>query len=336
MLAEQFRDILGVACALSRITRRINPGRTTQGIDFQTRNRPPTTRTPGNCFDVATAFKDRVFRERGAGFLDHRQFRFAADKSRTTNSSPRISANSRVLWGLRVARRRGCTLTGFTGLTGLESTSGAKRTSILLILLILSNSFCMNERRKPYPFDQLEPKWQTIWDETRAFHAPNPGEQNFDPAEAEILRARHVPLPERRRSARRPSGGLHRHRHHRALQTAAAASTCFIPMGWDAFGLAGRAIRHQDRAASGHHHARERREVQDAAQTDRVFLRLGTRGQHDRSGYFKWTQWIFLQIYNSWFNPETKKAEPISTYRGDDPDSVRLAYVAEVAGELVS
>jgi leucyl-tRNA synthetase len=46
--------------------------------------------------------------------------------------------------------------------------------------------------------------------------------------------------------------------------------------------------------------------------------------------YYKWTQWIFLQIYNSWFNPKTKRAEPISTYRGSDPDSVRLAYVAEV------
>ncbi len=41
-------------------------------------------------------------------------------------------------------------------------------------------------------------------------------------------------------------------------------------------------------------------------------------------------QWIFLQIYNSWFNPETNRAEPISTYRGTDPDSVRLAYVADV------
>src|SRR6185312_4049504 len=46
--------------------------------------------------------------------------------------------------------------------------------------------------------------------------------------------------------------------------------------------------------------------------------------------YYKWTQWIFLKIYNSWFNPTTNKAEPISTYRGSDPDSVRLAYVAEV------
>src|SRR6202035_3503875 len=47
--------------------------------------------------------------------------------------------------------------------------------------------------------------------------------------------------------------------------------------------------------------------------------------------YFKWTQWIFLQIYNSWFNPKTNKAEPIKTYRGKNPDEVRLAYVADVA-----
>src|SRR3989475_5023016 len=47
-------------------------------------------------------------------------------------------------------------------------------------------------------------------------------------------------------------------------------------------------------------------------------------------GYFKWTQWIFLQIYNSWFNPKTNKAEPIKTYRGKNPDEVRLAYVADV------
>src|SRR5208282_2812270 len=53
--------------------------------------------------------------------------------------------------------------------------------------------------------------------------------------------------------------------------------------------------------------------------------------------YFKWTQWIFLKLYNSWFNPETNKAEPIETLKypaalkSDEQrrvyrDSARLAY----------
>src|SRR5262249_15697258 len=38
-----------------------------------------------------------------------------------------------------------------------------------------------SERRKPYPFDQIEPKCQAIWDERQPFHAPNPGKKGFDP-----------------------------------------------------------------------------------------------------------------------------------------------------------
>ena len=53
----------------------------------------------------------------------------------------------------------------------------------------------MNERRKPYPFDRLEPKWQTIWDETRAFHAPNPGEANFDPRKPKFYVLDMFPYP---------------------------------------------------------------------------------------------------------------------------------------------
>ena len=37
-----------------------------------------------------------------------------------------------------------------------------------------------NERRRPFPFDQFEPYWQRVWDERQAFHAPNPGEPDFD------------------------------------------------------------------------------------------------------------------------------------------------------------
>ncbi len=102
------------------------------------------------------------------------------------------------------------------------------------------------------------------------------------------------------------------------------------PMGWDAFGLPAE----QYAIKSGQHPAVTTRE--NVAKFKRQLKRIGFSYDWQREtnttdpGYYKWTQWIFLQIYNSWFNPETKRAEPISTYRGTDPDSVRLAYVADV------
>lgn len=38
----------------------------------------------------------------------------------------------------------------------------------------------MSERKKPYPFDVFEPKWQQIWDERKTFKVSNPGEEGFD------------------------------------------------------------------------------------------------------------------------------------------------------------
>src|SRR5438876_12183283 len=52
-----------------------------------------------------------------------------------------------------------------------------------------------SERRKPYPFDQIEPKWQAIWEERQPFHAPNPGEQNFDPSKPKFYVLDMFPYP---------------------------------------------------------------------------------------------------------------------------------------------
>jgi leucyl-tRNA synthetase len=186
-----------------------------------------------------------------------------------------------------------------------------------------------SDRRKPYPFDQIEPKWQAIWDERQFFHAPNPGEKGFDPAKPKFYVLDMFPYPS--------GAGLHVGHPEGYTATDIVARykrlcgfTVLHPMGWDAFGLPAE----QYAIKTGQHPAITTRE--NVAKFKSQLKRIGFSYDWQREinttdlTYYKWTQWIFLQIYNSWFNPETNRAEPISTYRGTDPDSVRLAYVADV------
>ena len=186
-----------------------------------------------------------------------------------------------------------------------------------------------SDRRKPYPFDQIEPKWQAIWDEHQFFHGPNPGEKGFDPAKPKFYVLDMFPYPS--------GAGLHVGHPEGYTATDIVARykrmrgfSVLHPMGWDAFGLPAE----QYAIKTGQHPAITTRE--NVAKFKSQLKRIGFSYDWQREinttdpPYYKWTQWIFLQIYNSWFNPETNRAEPISTYRGPDPDSVRLAYVADV------
>jgi len=186
-----------------------------------------------------------------------------------------------------------------------------------------------SDRRKPYPFDQIEPKWQATWDECQFFHAPNPGEKSFDPAKPKFYALDMFPYPS--------GAGLHVGHPEGYTATDIFARykrlrgfNVLHPMGWDAFGLPAE----QYAIKTGQHPAITTRE--NVAKFKSQLKRIGFSYDWQREinttdpAYFKWTQWIFLQIYNSWFNPETNRAEPISTYPGTDPDTVRLAYVADV------
>ena len=187
----------------------------------------------------------------------------------------------------------------------------------------------MSARRKPYPFDRFEPKWQRFWDERRTFHTPNPGKKNFDGSKPKFYVLDMFPYPS--------GAGLHVGHPEGYTATDIVARYkrmrgCNVlhPMGWDAFGLPAE----QYAIKSGQHPAITTRE--NIAKFKTQLKRIGFSYDWSREistadpKFYRWTQWIFLQIYNSWFNPETEKAEPISTFPGDDPDSVRLAYVAEV------
>src|SRR5205807_10592167 len=190
----------------------------------------------------------------------------------------------------------------------------------------------MSSGRRQYPFHLIEPKWQKIWDEQQMFRAWNPGEV-LPPSHPFVKRHG---LEEKKPSAAElpqkyyildmfpyPSGaGLHvghpegytatdiLARYKRAL-----GHNVLHPMGWDAFGLPA-----EQYAIKTRQHPRQTTE-QNIATFKRQIKSLGFSYDWTREidttdpEYFKWTQWIFLKLYNSWFNPETNRAEPIETLK---------------------
>jgi leucyl-tRNA synthetase len=205
--------------------------------------------------------------------------------------------------------------------------------------------------KKQYPFDVIEAKWQRIWEKNNTFQAWNPG-QTPDPSHPFWQRhAVDEPLPPKYYVLDMfpyPSGaGLHvGHpegytatdivaRYHRAK-----GYNVLHPMGWDAFGLPAEqyAIKtgQHPRVTTENNVNNFRRQIKSIGFSYDWTREINTTDPE----YFKWTQWIFLKIYNSWFNPETNKAEPISTLKYPPElkteaekrtyrDSKRLAYVAE-------
>ena len=83
------------------------------------------------------------------------------------------------------------------------------------------------------------------------------------------------------------------------------------PMGWDAFGLPAE----QYAIETGTHPAITTRRT--AIISEGRSNRLGLGYDWDREinttdpGYFKWTQWIFIRLYNTWFDESLQKGRPI-------------------------
>ena len=143
------------------------------------------------------------------------------------------------------------------------------------------------------------------------------GAQEFsalEPAEAgdaQGLCAGHVSLPKRGGAARGTSGGIYRHRYRLAIFADARAQRA-APDG------VGRVWAPAEQyAIKTNTHPRVTTE-QNIANFRRQIQMLGLSYDWDREidttdpEYYKWTQWIFLQLFNSYFDPNDQKAQPIA------------------------
>src|ERR1700761_6287655 len=201
----------------------------------------------------------------------------------------------------------------------------------------------ISERRKQFPFPEFEPKWQRLWLESQCFHAPNPHEEGFDPAKPKFYVLDMFPYP----------SGEGLHVGHLEGYTATDITARYKrmkgfnvlhPMGWDAFGLPAE----QFAIKTGLHPsvATARNIERFKSQLSKIGFSYDWKREVNTTdpGYYKWTQWIFLKLYNSWFNPEAKAARPIEELiaarklkvpdesadeRRAFVDGHRLAYVTE-------
>jgi leucyl-tRNA synthetase len=148
--------------------------------------------------------------------------------------------------------------------------------------------------RKQFPFAAFEPKWQRHWLENSTFRAANPGEPGSERPKYYALDM--FPYPS--------GAGLHvghpegytatdivsRYKRMRGFNV-------LHPMGWDAFGLPA-----EQYAVQTGTHPRETTE-KNIATFKRQIQALGFSYDWSREvnttdpAYYKWTQWIFLQLY---------------------------------------
>jgi len=199
----------------------------------------------------------------------------------------------------------------------------------------------MANMRKQYPFELIEPKWQEHWAKQGTFRAFNPGEQlevdhpftvRHGEVAPESLSKYYIldmfPYP----------SGAGLHVGHPEGYTATDITARYLrmkgrhvlhPMGWDAFGLPA-----EQYAIKTGKHPRVTTE-ENIANFKRQIQSLGFSYDWTREvnttdpAYFRWSQWIFLQLYNSWFNPKTNRAEAIDSLEypeGVDSEESRRKY----------
>ena len=155
-----------------------------------------------------------------------------------------------------------------------------------------------------YNFREIEARWQKYWAENKPFRATNDSEQK----KYYVLDM--FPYPS--------GAGLHvghplgyiasdiyaRYKRHKGFNV-------LHPMGYDSFGLPAEQYAIQ----TGQHPAitTENNIKRYREQMDKIGFSYDWEREVRTSDpkYYKWTQWIFMQLFKSWYNYETDKAESV-------------------------
>ncbi|MGZ4770654.1 MAG: leucine--tRNA ligase [Ilumatobacteraceae bacterium] len=162
---------------------------------------------------------------------------------------------------------------------------------------------------------EIELRWQDRWDFDGTFETPNPAGPLADPEKIAGRPKKLFVLD----MFPYPSGtGLHVGHPLGFIGTdiftrykRMTGFNVMYTMGFDAFGLPAE----QYAVQTGQHPAITTNA--NVANYRRQLRRLGLSHDPRRSisttdpGYYRWTQWIFLQIFNSWYDTEADKARPI-------------------------
>ncbi len=161
-------------------------------------------------------------------------------------------------------------------------------------------------KQKEYDHVKIEKKWQKEWSKKKAYKADDtskkPKQYVLDMFPYPSGTGLHVGHPK----GYIGSDVYARMKHMQGFNV-------LHPMGYDAFGLPAEqyAIQHKISPAKA---------VAENIKTfEKQLSIIGLSYDWERKvnttdpKFYKWTQWIFLKLYNSWYNLETDKAEPIET-----------------------
>lgn len=157
-----------------------------------------------------------------------------------------------------------------------------------------------------YNFREIEKKWRKYWAENKTFRALD------DQSKPKYYVLDMFPYPS--------GAGLHVghplgyiasdiYSRYKRLQ----GYNVLHPMGYDSFGLPAEQYAIQ----TGQHPEKTTKE--NIARYRDQLDKIGFSFDWDREvrtsdpNYYKWTQWIFIQLFNSWYNPRTNRAEHIDT-----------------------